>query len=148
MTICHLHSSFCLSQSPWAHILPTEPKEMPTQSNSESRGKAALSQGFFSAVSSLPSLYLCARDAPCSHWPCTIPNVLSYFWEHGNIAFVSDIVFKSRILILKTSESLFVVIPTGFASDLKQTRNALSFPFYPRSHGPLWIPGLFISFSK
>lgn len=59
-----------------------------------------------------------------------------------------DIMFKPRILILKISENLFVVIPTGFESDLRQTINALSFLFYPKSHGPLWIPGLFISFSK
>jgi len=70
------------------------------------------------------------------------------FQEHSSIAFMLDIMFKPWILILKISENLFVVIPTGFASDLKQTINDLSFLFYPKSHQPLCIPGFFVSFSK
>lgn len=70
------------------------------------------------------------------------------FQERNSIAFMLDIMFKPRILILKISENLFIVFPTGFESDLNQTTNALSFLFYPKNHRALWIPGLFISFSK
>lgn len=75
--------------------------------------------------------------AQYSHLTLTLLQMRSgTFQEHSTIAFMLDMMFKPRILILKISENLFVVIPTGFESDLKQTINALSFLFILKVTGP------------
>lgn len=135
--------SACL-QSLWPHILPKSPKEMPPQSNAENRENAGPPQRCFSAVNYLNWLYLSTNVARYSRLTLTLLQICSgTFQKHSSFAFMLDIMFKPRILILKISGNLFVVIPRGFESDLRQTIKALSFLFYPKSHGPLWIPDFF-----
>lgn len=104
---------------------------------------------FSSAVNYLNWLSLSANVAQCCHLtPTALQMCPGTFQECSTTAFMLDITSKHRILILKISENLFVVIPTDFESDLKQTINALRFPFYPKSRGPLWVPGLTYKFFK